>query len=372
MFCRFTSRPQWQIALGVTATLRVLYSALAALFFLFLHPDPALIHSNMLTEHLPSPHGLHYALLGIWQRFDTLWYLRIAEHGYDQPMAVVFYPLYPLTIRLGSYLMSPIAAALLISTIAAFFVFWGMLRVAGSELSEVGDFRALFLFCVWPTGFMLFAGYTESLTLALMVWAIAFARDARWDVAAVCGLLAGLARSAGVLIFVPLAVMALRSRQPRSAIVGLTPFGFLSYWYWLRWSGRISIVKAYLTYWGTQIAPPWTTLWGASAPLVKHFDVFVLIDVVALILMLAAGLSVRRRIEDRFFSAAVIFQILMRVSVPPLLGVPRYVLPVYPAYLTMGELAEKMLLKRFAFLCSALFLFNLAWFWAFLSWSLVL
>jgi Gpi18-like mannosyltransferase len=372
MLRKLASQPDWQIALAVTATLRILYSALAGIFFLFLHPDPALIHSNMLTEHLPAPQGLHYALLGIWQRFDTLWYLHIAEHGYDLPAAVVFYPLYPLTIRLGSYLISPIAAALLISTIAAFFVFWGMLRVAGSELSEVGKFRALFLFCVWPTGFVLFAGYTESLTLALMVWAITFARDARWEMAAVCGLLAGLARSAGVLIFVPLAVMALRSRQARSAMVGLTPVGFLSYWYWLRWSGRISIVKAYLTYWGTRIAPPWTTIWGALASSVKHFDVFVLINLVALLLMLAAGLSARRRIADRFFSAAVISQILMRVSVPPLLGLPRYVLPVYPAYLTMGEQTEKMLPNRFAFLSSALFLFNLAWLWAFLNWSLVL
>src|SRR5271157_4223811 len=194
MLRRLASRPEWQIAMAVTAALRVFYTAMAAAWLPFLHPDPALIHSNELTENLPAPHGLHYALLGIWERFDTLWFLRIAEHGYDRPMAVIFYPLYPATIRLVSGLMPTIAAALLVSTVAAFFLFWGLLRLAGGELSEVGKFRTLLLVCVWPTSFVLFAGYADSLTIALAVWAVVFGREARWEAATACGLLAGAAR----------------------------------------------------------------------------------------------------------------------------------------------------------------------------------
>jgi len=41
----------------------------------------------------------------IWERFDTLWYLRIAQHGYDRPMAVIFYPLYPAAIRIVSWVL---------------------------------------------------------------------------------------------------------------------------------------------------------------------------------------------------------------------------------------------------------------------------
>src|SRR5271157_3430432 len=109
---KLKSRPDWQIALAMTVAGRVFFSAVAAVFSLFLHPDAALIHSNALTESLPAPHGLHYALLGIWERFDTLWYLRIAQHGYDLPMAVIFYPLYPLAIRAASWGLPAIAAAL--------------------------------------------------------------------------------------------------------------------------------------------------------------------------------------------------------------------------------------------------------------------
>src|SRR5271169_799523 len=155
MLRRLASRPDWQIALAVTVVLRVFYSAIAAAFFPFLHPDARLIQSNGLTENLPSPHGVHYALLGIWERFDTLWFLRIAEHGYDRPMAVIFYPLYPLAIRAASWGLPPILAALLVSTIAAFFFFWGILRLAGSELPGTGRLYVLLLVSVWPTSFVL-------------------------------------------------------------------------------------------------------------------------------------------------------------------------------------------------------------------------
>ncbi len=371
MLRKLALRPDWQIAMVVTAALRVFYTAMAAAFLPFLHPDPATIHSNALTENLPAPHGLHYALLGIWERFDTLWFLRIAEHGYDRPMAVIFYPLYPAAIRLGSGLIPAMAAALLVSTVAAFLLFWGLLRLAGGELSEVGKLRMLLLVCVWPTSFVLFAGYAESLTLALVVWAIAFGREARWETATVCGLLAGSTRPSGVLVIIPLAVMALRSRQARSLLVALTPLGLLSYWGWLRWSGRISVVEAYRLYQGMTMVPPWRGLWEVLRLIVTEHDALLAIKL-GLVIMVAV-ISLRRevRIEDKAFALAVILQMLMYTG-RPLLGAPRYLLMVYPAFLVFGTYAERWNRKRLGFYVTALGLLNLAWMWAFLNWSLVL
>jgi len=376
MPARLRARPNWnsdwQIALIMTVALRVFYSALAAAFVPFLHPDPAVVHSNALTGNLPAPHGFYYAVAGVWQRFDTLWYLLIAEHGYDRPASVVFYPLYPAAVRLTATLLPPMAAALAVSTVAAFFLFWGFLRLAAGDLNEAGKIRCLIFFCIWPTSFMLFAGYAESLALALAVWTIVFGRDARWELATVCGIFAGLARPSGVLILVPLAIMAMRARQARSLLVVFTPVGLIGYWGWLRWSGRVSVVEAYSTYWKTQMAAPWTTMWRAIAVLARHFDALLAISLMAVILFLIAGLAARRRIEDRCFSAVAMTHILLRSCLPPMVGTPRYLMLVYPAYLTIGNWTEKMSQSRFAFLCTALFLFNLVWMWSFLSWSLVL
>src|SRR5258708_15359827 len=107
------------MAAAITSVLRAVYTGIAAVAAVFLHPDARLIHSNVLTGNLPAPGGWHYALLGIWERFDTLWYLRIAERGYDLPAGVGFYSLYPWPIRGLSRLGWPSAPALPISLGAA-------------------------------------------------------------------------------------------------------------------------------------------------------------------------------------------------------------------------------------------------------------
>lgn len=374
MLRKVSSRPDWQIALAATAGLRVFYSAMAAALLPFLHPDPALVRSNALTENLPSPHGLHYALLGIWERFDTLWFVRIAEQGYDRPMAVIFYPLYPAAIWLLSRLVPAMAAALLVSTAAAFFLFWGLLRLA-SEFSEAAKLRTLLLLSVWPTSFVLFAGYADSLTIALVVWAVIFGREARWEAATACGLLAGLARPTGVLVFIPLLVMALRSRHARSLVVTLTPLGLLSYWGWLRWSGRLSVVDAYRRYQGMTMVPPWRGFADALRLVVTGHDILLAIKLGLVIVV--AVISLRREaraqlgIADKAFALAVILQMLMYTG-RPLLGAVRYVLMVYPAFLACGAYCERWSGKRFGFCLTTLGLLNLTWMWAFLNWSLVL
>ncbi len=371
MLRKLAFRPDWQIAMVVAATLRVFYTALAAAFMPLLHPDAALIHSNALTENLPAPHGLHYALLGIWERFDTLWFLHIAEHGYDRPMSVIYYPLYPAAIRLVSGLIPAMAAALLVSTLAAFLFFWGLLRLAGGALSEVGKLRTLLLVCVWPTSFVLFAGYSESLTLTLVVWAVVFGREARWEAATACGLLAGSARPSGVLVFIPLAVMALRSRQARSLVVALTPLGLLGYWGWLRWSGRIPVVEAYRLYQGMTMVPPWKGLGEALRLIVTEHDTLLAIKLGLVIMVAVSSLRRQVRIEDKAFALAVILQMLMYTG-RPLLGAVRYVLMLYPVFLVWGAYAQRWNGKQLGFYITALGFLNLAWMWAFLSWSLVL
>ena len=336
----------------------------------FLHPDAALVRSNALTENLPAPGGWHYALLGIWERFDTLWYLRIAERGYDLPRAVIFYPLYPAAIRLISWVMPATAAALVVSTMAAFFFFWGLLRLAG-ELSGVGKLRMALLVSVWPTSFVLFAGYAEALNLALIVWAVVFGREQRWWLAAACGILAGLCRPSGVLVAIPLAVVALRSRRWVSLVVILTPMGLLSYWGWLRWSGRLSVVEAYRVYQGATLAPPWASVWEALHLIAKQNDLLLAIKLGLVILVAALSLRREVRLEDKLFALAVIAQMLMYTG-RPLLGAARYLMPAYPAFVMLGSYAERRWnWRQFSFYFCAFGFLNLMWMWAFLNWSLV-
>ena len=370
MLRRLEFWPDWKIALAVTVFLRVSFTVVAAVASPFLHPDPALIHSNALTENLPAPGTLHYALFGIWERFDTLWYLHIAAHGYDRPMAVIFYPLYPAAIRVMSWAMPATVAALAVSTVAAFFAFWGLLRLA-AEHTAVGRQRMILIFGVWPPSFILFAGYADSLTLALVAWAVVFGRQRRWERATACGLMAGIARPTGILVCVPLALMALRSRQVRSLVVAMLPLGFAGYWYWLRMTGRPPVVEAYRLYQGMTMAAPWQCLAEAVRLIAREHDALLAIKLA--IVVAFAVISMRRgfRLEDKAFAIALILQMLMYTG-RPLLGAARYVLLVYPAFLQLGSWAERWNGKQLGFCLVASGMLNLAWMWAFLNWSLVL
>ena len=370
MLSRIGDRPDWQIALAFTCGLRIIWSAIAACLSLVLHPSPALIRTNWLTENLPTPGTWHYAMIGVWERFDTLWYLHIAQHGYDLPMAVIFYPLYPAVIRELSWALPPTIAALFISTISSFFFFWGLLRLTHEGLTAVGRLSMLLLLAVWPTSFILFAGYAESLTVALVVWAVAFAREGRWGAASVCGLLAGLGRPSGVLVCVPLLVMAMRSRQARSLAILITPVGTLAYWGWLRWSGRLAVPKAYALYQGMQFAAPWRGLW-LMLRTVGHGDVDVAIKFGFIIL--AAIFSFRRevRLEDKLFTAAAILQLFLFTG-RPIIGAGRYVLMMYPTFMGWAAFAQSQNRRQFGFYAASLAALNFAWIVAFLEWSLVL
>jgi hypothetical protein len=303
-------------------------------------PDPARIHTNALTENLPVAGSSYYSLVGVWERFDTLWYLRIAQHGYDLSRAVIFYPLYPAAIRIVSWLLPVTAAALFVSTIGAFFFFWGLLRLGLHQLSETGRLRMVLVVCVWPTSYVLFAGYAESLTMALIVWAVVLARDGLWWLATTCGVFAGLGRPSGVLVVIPLAVLARRSRRLSSAVVLLTPVGLLSYWGWLRWTGRLSVVEAYLIYQGSTFAPPWASVREVLRLIVMEHEGLLAIKLGLVVLMAALSLRREVRLEDKLFAMAVIVQMLMYTG-RPLLRAARYLLVVYPTFLVLGGLGRE-------------------------------
>jgi hypothetical protein len=166
-------------------------------------------------------------LLNLPARWDAGWYLPIAERGYTWPPSapggqsdVAFFPLYPLLIRLGGWLLGgrPFLAAWLISMAACL---WGLVyfhRLARRHMGADESAAALVLLAAYPFAVFYSAVYTESLFLLCLVAATFHASRADWIRAAAWGLLAGLARPTG---FALSAVLALTAIAP--AAVGRWP-----------------------------------------------------------------------------------------------------------------------------------------------------
>lgn len=366
-----------KIALVWTVALRILYSLVGVLAAPYLKLNPALIRSNSLTANLmPREAHLAYRLLGVWERFDTLWYVHISQHGYDRPRAVVFFPLYPLLIRLLSPFFSPLASALLISTVAAFFALWGFQKLFRLDLPEETVNRGLTIFALWPSAFILFAGYPESLLIALMIWAIYFARLERWWLAGLLGLLAGLTKAVGVFVFVPLMVIAWKqsaSRERRISpqlLLSLLPLLSLPIFSAVvKHSGLPLAYDAYPKHWRTAIAFPLSTLLASLKEAFTVVDVVLWLNLAALAVIFVAVFARRIRPEYTLFSAAALVLFLIKKTDPLLQGTERYVLAVFPGFISLASVTKRPLLLALGLFVMCLLQFILLW--SFFEWALV-
>lgn len=168
-------------------------------------------------------------LVTLWNRWDTEWYISIAQQGY-YPEGVhqnnpAFFPLFPMLIRVGIQLgLSPAGAGMLISLIASLIAAFGLARLT----REIGGRPELgvLAWLLAPTAVFLFAPYTEATFAAFAIWAWVYARQRQWALASILAAGASLTRVNGVFLAVGLCVMFLLARPVRWREV---PWLFLPY-----------------------------------------------------------------------------------------------------------------------------------------------
>ncbi|MDI1465996.1 mannosyltransferase family protein [Catellatospora sp. KI3] len=225
-----------------------------------------------------APGTLH-ELLGAWNRWDTTWYLIVADSGYTaDTRATAFFPGYPMAVRAadavvpgGSY-----EAGLAVSALACLAALILLHRLA-TELTGAEDARrATFYLLAFPTGFYLVAAYNESLFIALALASLYCMRQGRWWAA---GLLAGCAsatRMAGVMLGAAFVVEYLRQsgfalrwsgsphlRLPRLnwGVLGivLVPGGLLAYMYYLQrtFGDPLHFLESQKSWFHDGFTPPW-------------------------------------------------------------------------------------------------------------------
>jgi hypothetical protein len=130
---------------------------------------------------------------------DVNWYIGIAEHGYHQgpfnaevPHNWAFFPLFPLSLRLASYVTGEfVLTGMFISHLfflLALFLLHRVCLLFGLNGDDAD--RCLFYLAVFPTSYFFSLPLPESLFLMLTVGSFYFAKRERWWLAGFCGALA--------------------------------------------------------------------------------------------------------------------------------------------------------------------------------------
>ena len=174
--------------------------------------------SVLLPGATPDDPRLHDVgwLVDVWARWDSRWFLQIAEEGYSSPsFTPAFHPLYPALVGLVGRLLAGhyVLAGVLVSLAACAGAFVLLLQLARLHLDEDGARRTVLYLALFPTAVFLGAVYSESLYLLLAVASFLLAERGRFLSAGAAAGLAILTRSAGLALLPALVVFALRSRD---------------------------------------------------------------------------------------------------------------------------------------------------------------
>ncbi|HEY3384272.1 MAG TPA: mannosyltransferase family protein [Vicinamibacterales bacterium] len=174
-------------------------------------------------------------------RWDTGWYLPIAERGYawspretGAQTSIVFFPLLPILMAGGGWLLGghTMLAGWLVSMTAFLWALAYLYRLARLHMGDQAAAASLVFLAAYP--FALFHGavYTESIFLLCLVGSVFHAWRGQAFKAGLWGALCGLTRPNGFLLAVVLAFIAtipmLRRRLPVAAhrwLFGSCPAG---------------------------------------------------------------------------------------------------------------------------------------------------
>ncbi len=291
-------------------------------------------------------------LLALWQRFDANWYVKIAQRGYAaDDGSTVYFPMYPLLIRLTSAVAGDsMFAALLISNLALIGALYELYRLTEMFADAASARRAVAYLLLFPTGFFLMAAYTESLFLFFALGTFLFALRRRWYLAVLFGALAALTRLQGVLLVAPLAYMLWREIEEAKRegtlriayyalrfvpllLIPLATIAFLAF-------TNLSLLASYAGELHARFVLPWDNLAASVARLASGqgnlIDALNLLTTLGLGALLVAVWQKQPREYGLYAIAMFLAPLFRMTTTQPLVSMVRYALAIFPVFILWG------------------------------------
>ena len=316
-------------------------------------------------------------LIDVWARWDSVWFLRIAQDGYGgtEEAAAAFYPLYPLLVGgLGRVLLGHyVLAGVIVSLAACLGAFVLLYRLAAPRLGDQGARRTVLYLAVFPFAIFLGAVYSESLFLVATLGAFALAERGSFLGAGVTAGLAWLTRPLGIALLPALALLAWRSPRRGQALLQLLAapalFALYPLYLWWRVDDPLAFVRAEDT-WSRDLSPlgplgglwdglraGWagvrqlssgsdsTRYWSAVQDTDPDRVAAINLSQLAFLVLFAALAVVAWRRFGAPYGLFAALSLAIPLSVPserwPLLSIQRFGLAVFPLFMALAVLGSR-------------------------------
>jgi hypothetical protein len=301
-------------------------------------------------------------LLDVWGNWDTGWYLDIAQNWYStQPHPIdiggttvlqanyVFYPLFPILIRLFSFVFTDkYVSALIVANISLAISAYLLYKISLLDYSKSQSLAITAYLFIFPSSVFLSMPLAESLFLALILAAIYFVRQKRWLAAGIAGFFAATTKPTGVFIFLPLAYEYLSQKKFNLSSIRrdifyfiLIPLGTLLYniYLYLLTGDIFAFFKMDYSGWAIKPSNPfyvfYRMLFLPDLGIVKVFKLLLLLFIAAIILTIFLA---RKTIKMSYLVFSIIFILFpLFTGTGRIQSMPRYVSVVFPLVQIIGS-----------------------------------
>ncbi|MFO7709509.1 MAG: mannosyltransferase family protein [Desulfobacterales bacterium] len=282
-------------------------------------------------------------IIDLHNRWDAAWYLDIAEKGYylrgeGRQANVVFFPLYPLLVRLTGYLTggSLVLAGWIVSSVFLALSVAMLTRLTQEFHPEIDPARPALFLLVFPTAFFLNAVYTESLFLFLSLCVVFFALKRKFIMAGLCAALASATRVAGVFLFVVLLVEFIQAYGWRALFTTrvwpllLAPLGIVVFFlhHWIVFGDFFLYLEVQKTFGRDFQSDMQEYLIVRNNPDLAH----TLLDLTYTLLAIVAAFIVLKRFRLSY-GLYMLVTLAVALSTGTALGIARYAMVMFPIYL---------------------------------------
>ncbi|HTI15741.1 MAG TPA: hypothetical protein VL461_14455 [Dictyobacter sp.] len=301
-----------------------------------------------------------------WIQWDAKSYIRIAHFGYSQVSSdVAFFPVYPAAIRvlelvLGTY----VGSGMLITNVtflgSLFIIYHLALDTTGNQ--QIAN-RSLIYLSIFPTAFYTFTTYNESTFIFFTAGMFLAINRRKWWLAGLLGAIASATRTDGVLLALPYLWEWWIKRDKSTALITkasilrllpicIIPVGLILYciYDWHVTGNPLEFAKVQAQ-WGRHTTAPWVGIVNAldeifvKQPFGSFYEIHDLLDLSMTIGFIVLTVLGWRSLPKSYsiWSISIFLLVLMAPSVvmDPLVSNQRFVLELFPAFITLAILSNK-------------------------------
>lgn len=289
--------------------------------------------------------------------FDGIHYLNIAKYGYiDQAR---FFPLFPLILKATA---NDLTLSIVLVSIIFFLAIYFFKKLLVLDFSNQIAAQSLIYLLLFPTSFFFVSIYSEGLFLLLATTAFYFARKEKWFLAVVCASLLTATRFVGIAILPALLyeyVATGRMQMKKFILFLVVPLGLLLYsvFNYYKWHNFLYFIQAQGEL-GNSRSVNSIVLFPQT--IFRYFKILSSISVNSYEWMIAllelttfvfVGLLLYFAWKKKIRTSYLIFAIVnfaIAISTGTFSALPRYVLTIFPIFIALALVENKILKVAYA------------------------